>query len=115
MSVSLHPTRREALLQTVEKATPAKAKVGLQELENAGRFLRKAIGRLGLTPKEASGLVDVNDASQFNRMLDGIERLDVHRLLTKKARPLLREMLILVLLESGECEVERTIRIKEAL
>jgi hypothetical protein len=114
MSASLPKSVQCGLLQTIERARPAKAKLVLQDLESAARLLRQAIAKAGLTPKEASALVDVNDASQFNRMLDGIEKFPVHLLLNHKARVILRELLIQALVEDGTCDVERTIRIREA-
>lgn len=114
MSTSMHATRRADLLQTIEKPRPAKAKVPLQDLENGGRLLRLAIAHAGLTPKEAAYLCSVADASQFNRMLDGIEKFPVHVLLRPAARPILHELLILVSVEQGSCTVERVVRIREA-
>ena len=90
-----------------------KAKLDLQDLENGGQVLRKAIADAGLTPKEAAYLCGVADASQFNRMLDGIEKFPVHLLLRKAARPILHELLIIIAVAQGNCIVERTIRIKE--
>lgn len=113
MNAMMHPTRRAALLQGVEKAEPAKAKLDLQELENGGRLLRRAIACAGLSAKEAAYLLGVGDASQFNRMLDGVEKFPVHLLLRKSARPLLHELLILISIEQGNCVVERVVRIKE--
>jgi hypothetical protein len=115
MSTMMHSTRRQALLQSVETPKPLKANPPLQDLEKAegGRLLRKAIANAGLTPKEASYLCGVSDAAQFNRMLDGLEKLWVHVLLRKAARPILHELLIIVAVEQGTCQVERTIRIKE--
>lgn len=113
MAASMPVTSRLGPLQSYEKPRPAKAKLPLQELEKAARLLRLAIKNAGLTSKEASALVDVNDASQFNRMLDGIEKFPVHLLLSQKARIILRELLIQSLKETGECEVDRVIRIKE--
>lgn len=113
MGAMLQQQRRSLLLQGIEKPRAAKAKLDLQDLEKAARLLRLAIAKAGLTPKEASALVDVNDASQFNRMLDGIEKFPVHLLLNVKARIILRELLIQALKDSGECEVERVVRIKE--
>jgi hypothetical protein len=115
MPVTMHPTRRAALLQNIEKPKPLKANPPLQDLEkeDGARLLRKAIANAGLTPKEAAYLCGVADAAQFNRMLDGIEKFWVHVLLRKAARPILHELLIIVAVEQGTCQVERTIRIKE--
>jgi hypothetical protein len=114
MEHSVAAARRSGLLQTIERARPAKAKLALQDLERAARLLRLAIAKAGLTPKEASALVDVNDASQFNRMLDGIEKFPIHLLLNLKARVILRELLIQAMAESGDCTVRRVIDIKES-
>lgn len=114
MATSMAHAHRQGLLQGIERPRPAKAKLDLQDLEKAARLLRLAIAKAGLTPKEASALVDVNDASQFNRMLDGIEKFPVHLLLSHKARVILRELLIQTMVESGECQVERVVRIKES-
>ncbi len=111
----MHPARRADLLQKIDRPTPAKAKVDLQELENGGRILRAAIANAGLTPKEAAYLLSVGDASQFNRMLDGIEKFPVHLLLRVSARPILQELLILAAVAQGTATVERVIRVKEAM
>ena len=115
MTAMMHPTRRAALLQNIETPKPLKANPPLQNLEkeDGARLLRQAIAYAGLTPKEAAYLCGVGDAAQFNRMLDGLEKFWVHVLLRKSARPILRELLILVAMQEGSCEVERTIRIKE--
>lgn len=110
----MHSTRREALLQELEKPRAAKAKLNLQELEHGGRLLRAAIANAGLTPKEAAYLCGVQDASQFNRMLDGVEKFPVHLLLRVSTRVILRELLILAAQEHGSCEVERVVRFREA-
>lgn len=114
-NLNLRPLETEsaAPLQNLENGSRSTAKANLHGLEHAAKLLRQAIAKAGLTPKEASALVDVNDASQFNRMLDGIEKFPIHLLLNVKARAILRELLIQSMVESGECEVERTIRIKE--
>lgn len=114
MSTMMHPTRRAALLQGIETSGQLKANPPLQDLENGGRLLRKAIIHAGLTAKEASYLCGVADASQFNRMLDGIEKFPVHLLLRSSARPILHELLILIAVEQGSCVVERVVRIKES-
>lgn len=114
MPAMMHSTRRDALLQDIERPRPAKAKLDLQELERGGRLLRKAIGHAGLSPKEAAYLCGVSDASQFNRMLDGLEKFPVHVLLRAAARPILHELLILSAVEQGDCVVERVIRVTES-
>lgn len=112
----MHPTRRAHLLQSVESPKPLKAKVPLQDLEReeGARLLRKAIANAGLTAKEAAYLCSVGDASQFNRMLDGIEKFPVHLLLRHSARPILHELLILSAVEQGTATVERIVRIQES-
>jgi hypothetical protein len=97
----------------VDKPRPAKANLPLQDLETAARLLRVAIAKAGLTPKEASALVDVADASQFNRMVAGLEKFPMHRLLQPKARVILRELLIQSMLDAGDVTVETTIKIRE--
>jgi hypothetical protein len=110
----MHPTRRAHLLQGIEKPRPLKAKLDLEELEHGGRLIRQAIVNAGLSSKEASYLCSIADASQFNRMLDGIEKFPVHLLLRVSARPILHELLILAAVEQGTATVERVVRIKES-
>ena len=116
MSAIIHPARRSRHLQTIENTPKPMAKVSLQNLEaeNGGRILRKAIAYAGLTSKEAAYLCGVADASQFNRMLDGVEKFPVHLLLRKSARPILHELLILSAVEQGTAVVERVVRLTES-
>lgn len=111
----MHSTRREHLLQSIETPKPLKANVPLQDLEreDGARMLRHAITNAGLSAKEASYLCGVADASQFNRMLDGLEKFPIHLLLRKSARAILHELLILAAVEQGTAKVERVVRILE--
>jgi len=109
----IHPTRRAALLKTAESAPKTQAKVSLNEVENGGQMLRRAIAYAGLEQKEAAYLCGVADAAQFSRMLDGIEKFPVHLLLRKSAAPILRELAIVSAMAQGECKVERVIRFVE--
>lgn len=114
MSVSMHSTRREALLKQVDRPSPAKVShLNTVENEQVPALLRLAIMRAGLSHKEAQDALGVEDKGQFSRMLDGKENLSIHRLLRPSARPIWLEIIFLSANGCG-CEVERIVRIKEA-
>lgn len=108
----MHPTRRDALLNSVPKHAVPQAKADLNFVQSASRMLRLAIARTGLSQKEAMAALGVEHASQFSEMLDGKQKLWVHALLRPEAEPIWRELIVIAAEECG-CEVERTIRIRE--
>lgn len=90
----------------------AKAKVDLQFLENACRLLKTAVSRTGMTITEAMDALGIKDQSQYNRMLEGKEKLWMHQLLRPEAKRIRREIWVLDAQECG-CTVERVVRIVE--
>lgn len=120
MSAILHPTRRDLLLNDVPRPTAAKAKPVLNSVQHEdalreiGQLLRFAIMRAGLTQQQAMDALGIEHKSQFSEMLDGKQKLWLHQLMRAEARPIWKELLVIVVERAGECEVERVIRIKEA-
>lgn len=113
MSASLPQSDRAGLLKGVDRPSPAKASL-LNDVEMGGQMLRLAIMRTGLSQEQAQDALGVKDKGQFSRMLDGKETLGVHRFLRPKARAIWLEIIYLTANTCG-CEVERTIRIREAI
>lgn len=109
MPVTMHQTRRDALLNSVRSAEPAKAKLDVNEVHNAGQLLRKAIACAGLSHKEAMDALGVEHKSEFSEMLDGKRKLWMHQLLREEARPIWRELMALTARQAGYA-VERVIR-----
>lgn len=95
------------------KPRMAQAKLDLNFVQNAGRLLRMAIARSGLSQKEAMTALGVEHAGQFSEMLDGKQKLWVHALLRPEAQGIWKELIVLAAQECG-CEVERVIKIRES-
>jgi hypothetical protein len=110
---SLPQGRRDALLNGIEKPKMARAKLNLNFIENGGRLVRLAYHRAGLSQKEAMAALGVDDPGQFNRMVDGKEKLWLYLLLRPEAAAIWKELLVIAACEAG-CEVERVVRIKES-
>jgi hypothetical protein len=65
MSAMMHPTRRDALLQSLEKPHMVKAKLDLNFLESGGKLVRLAYQRAGMSQKEAMAALGIDDPAQF--------------------------------------------------
>ena len=69
-------------LSRLESLRLSPAKANLAKTENAqrvGAALTRAIGILGLTIKEAAGLLDL-DPAQLSRKMAGVERIQMDRI-----------------------------------
>lgn len=115
MSASLPQPSRAEQLNRVHKAKPVKANLDANFVHTASRLLRRAIANTGMNQDEAMRALGFEHKGQFSETLDGTRKLWAHQLLQPSARAIRRELLVLVMLEEGGCEVERTIRIKEAI
>lgn len=104
---------RTAQLNSVRKASPAKANLTENCVRIAGQLLRRAIEHTGMTYEDAQHALGFAHKGDFSEALDGKRKLWAHQLLRPEARRIRKELLILSALEDGDCEVERTIRIKE--
>jgi hypothetical protein len=113
MSLSMHATRRADLLQRIERARPAKAKLNLNFLENGGRLLRLAYHRAGLSQKEAMAALGIDDPAQFNRMLAGKEKLWMHQFLRPEAEAIWKELIFVAAQSIPGMSVERIVRLVE--
>src|SRR5689334_18836471 len=112
MPVTMHQTRRDALLNSVRSPEPVRAKLDVNEVHSASRLLRLAIARTGMSHKEAMDALGIEHKSEFSQMLDGTRKIWVHQMLRPEAAAIWKELLIIAACEAG-CEVERVIRIKE--
>lgn len=115
MGSSLPNDERMRRLNSVERPKAIDVKPSLNDVETAARLIRKAIGRTGMSHDEIAAALGVKDKGQATRLIEGVhkERLWLHLLLRKQAYPILRELFTAVMLENGEAEVERIVRIKE--
>lgn len=109
MSAMMQPSRRDDLLNRIQKPRMAKAKPDLNFLQNASRLLRQAIADSGLSHKQAMAALGVEHESQFSEMLDGKQKLWMHQLLRDEARPIWRELMAITARQAGYA-VERVIR-----
>lgn len=114
MSTSMQPQRRADLLQSIEKPRMARAKVNLNFIENGGRLVRLAYHRAGLSQKEAMAALGIEDPAQFNRMLDGKEKLWMHQFLRPEAEPIWKELVFIVAQSIPGMSVERIVRLVES-
>lgn len=112
MPVTMHPTRRDDLLKRVDRPSPARAHL-LNDVE-AGKLLRLAIMRAGLSQKEAQDALGVEDKGQFSRMLDGKETLGVHRFLRPEAEAIWKELIFVAAASIEGMTVERVVRLVES-
>jgi hypothetical protein len=113
MNGSLTDRHRADLLNSLPSPRMAQAKPDLNFLQKGARLVRRAIARSGLSQKEAMAALGVEHESQFSEMLDGKQKLWIHRLLAPEAAPIWKELIVLAALEAG-CEVERVVRIRES-
>lgn len=113
MSVTMHQTRRDALLNSVRSPEPIKAKVDENFVHNASRLLRKAIGKTGMSHDEAMDALGFVHKGEFSEALDGKRKIWLHQLLRREAVAIRRELLILSEVEQGTGTVERVVRLTE--
>lgn len=113
MPAIMHSTRRDALLNSVRRPDPVKAKVDENFVYNASRLLRQAISDAGLSHDEAMDALGFKHKGEFSEALDGKRKLWLHQLLRKEAKPIRRELLILAEIEEGTAKVERVVRLTE--
>lgn len=112
MNAMMHPTRRDALLNTVGKAQPAAAKLPDNEVVRAANLLKLAIARSGIQSKALG-----DDKAQTSKKVSGVtdHKLWFHEMLATWPPEVWCELLPLIALEvcPGRFTVERTIAIKE--
>lgn len=111
--VTLFQSGRDALLNRVHRAAPAKANLDVNEVHNAARLLRAAIARTGMNQDEAMRALGFKHKGEFSEALDGVRKLWAHQLLRKEARAIRKQLLVVSMLEEGACEVEHIVRMKE--
>lgn len=114
MPNSMHSTRREALLNSIEKPRMLRAKLDLNFIENGGKLVRLAYHRAGLSQKEAMAALGIDDPGQFNRMLDGKEKLWMHQLLQPSAHAIWKELIFIAAQSIPGMTVERIVRMVES-
>ena len=112
MPVTMHQTRREALLKQIDRPSPAKADL-LNKVEIASKLLRLAIARAGLNQDQAMDALGISDKGQFSRMLDGKEKLWMHQFLRPEAQPIWKEVIFLAAQSIPGMTVERIVRLVE--
>lgn len=109
---SLLSPEAAALLNTVGKAAPAKAKLDHNRVVKAARLVRLAVMRSGIQQKALGP-----DKAQISKKLDGTspEKLWFHEMLTEWPPEVWRELLPLIALEvcAGQFVVERALTIRE--
>ena len=115
MADTLSTQDRAALLNSVEKARPIKAKLDLSKAENASALIRLAIQRSGLSQKAVMFEMGYDDTGRFSRLLDGKEKLWFHTLVQKLPPEVWRELLIVLACEvcKGAFRVKRSVTIEE--
>lgn len=104
------PTRRDALLTTIDRPTPATVR-GLttrEKRDRAAQIVRLAIARSDL--KYAA--VSDKDHGQLSREIDDKERLSFHDMVATWPPAVWRELIPLLALEFGG-DVARVITLKE--
>jgi hypothetical protein len=114
MSAMMHPTRRDALLQSLEKPHMVKAKLDLNFLESGGKLVRLAYQRAGMSQKEAMAALGIDDPAQFNRMLAGKEKLWMHQFLRPEAQTIWKELIFIAAQSIPGMTVERVVRLVES-
>lgn len=112
MRSSLAPSERERLINSVGKATCAKAKLSINEVERAAQIIRRAIDRSGIQKKTLG-----DDKGRISRLLDGTaaDRLWFHEMLATWPAEVWCELLPLIALEvcKGQFTVKRAVTIEE--
>lgn len=114
MPQTMPQSRRVDLLNTLEKPRMARAKLNLNFIENGGRLVRLAYHRAGLSQKEAMAALGIDDPGQFNRMLDGKEKLWMHQLLRPEAQAIWKELIFVAAQSIPGMTVERVVRLVES-
>lgn len=113
MPVTMHQTRRDVLLNSVRTGEPMKAKLDVNEVHTAGRLLRLAIARAGMSHKEAMDALGVEHKSEFSQMLDGTRKLWVHQLLREEAKPIWKELIFVAAASIEGMTVRRVVELVE--
>lgn len=108
MPISMHASRREALLTQVENTPKAMAKGALTRRETASALLRKA------SRKWDGKLAEIGDHGQISRQMDDKENLSFHHMVATWPAEYMRELVLLLAVYYGLSVEERVVQERQA-